>query len=718
MRAMSYWNILVVILLTVVIGGPVNAQAPDDLASLNAQVVGLYSQGKYSEATSIAIQALALAESKSGPDHPDVGTSLNNLAALYRVQGRIAEAEPLYYRALAIREKTLGPDHPEVGESLNNLALFYVKQGRYTEAEPIYKRSLTIFLKAFGPRHSSVGTSLNNLAELYRDQGRHVEAEALYNRALAIREQTLGFNHPSVGQSLNNLALLYRMQGRTTEAEPLYYRALAIREKTLGPDHPDVGQSLHNLAALYQDQRRYVEAEPLYNRALAIREKMLGPDHPEVGNVLNGLAELYRAQMRFAEAELLYKRSLAISEKALGPDHSDVGRSLNNLALLYDDQGRYAEAEPIYERSLAISVKALGPDHPHVGITLDNLAGLHLAQRNWIRAGDGWRRSTGLIVRRAQRGANGGGETLTGKAPSEAVQLSHRFFGLVKAVHRIAMGRRSTDTVLLDAHFQGDAREMFETAQWASASEAAKSLAQMAARGSKGDLVLSSLVRERQDLVAEWQKREAMRIVVLGQAPDKRDPSAETAYNARSNEIDTLIAAIDTQLQADFPDYAALSSPQSLSVEQVQADLTSDEALVLFLDTPAQKATPEETFIWVVTKKVMRWVKSELGTPALTREVAALRCGLDATAWHGDGAKRCVDLLKLAPDKLPLPDTLLPVRPRPGTQAFYCAVRRRGGSYQGQAPVAGAVGSANAAAIPGARDEARSNRLVCRSHAG
>ena len=39
----------------------------------------------------------------------------------------------------------------------------------------------------------------------------------------------------------------------------------------------------------------------------------------------------------------------------------------------------------------------------------------------------------------------------------------------------------------------------------------------------------------------------------------------------------------------------------------------------------------EETFIWVVTKTKSRWVRSDLGTEALKREVALLRCGLEPT---------------------------------------------------------------------------------------
>jgi hypothetical protein len=38
----------------------------------------------------------------------------------------------------------------------------------------------------------------------------------------------------------------------------------------------------------------------------------------------------------------------------------------------------------------------------------------------------------------------------------------------------------------------------------------------------------------------------------------------------------------------------------------------------------------------VVTKTDMRWVRSDLGSEALTNEVRALRCGLDAEARSGD----------------------------------------------------------------------------------
>lgn len=62
-------------------------------------------------------------EKAPGPNHPDVGNSLRNLARLYEHQGQTTQAEALGARALAILEHGLGPDHPDVGDSLADRAL-------------------------------------------------------------------------------------------------------------------------------------------------------------------------------------------------------------------------------------------------------------------------------------------------------------------------------------------------------------------------------------------------------------------------------------------------------------------------------------------------------------------------------------------------------------------------------------------------------------------
>ncbi len=84
-------------------------------------------------------------------------------------------------------EKVLGPGHPNVATSLNNLATLYIVTDRYAEAEPLQKRSLAIWEKALGPEHPHVATSLENYAALLRQTARADEAERMEARAKAIR---------------------------------------------------------------------------------------------------------------------------------------------------------------------------------------------------------------------------------------------------------------------------------------------------------------------------------------------------------------------------------------------------------------------------------------------------------------------------------------------------------------------------------------------------
>jgi len=337
-------------------------------------------QGFYDLAEPWHEQCREVTRRRLGDNHPDVATSLNNLAALYNSQGRYKEAEPLYLEALDLRKRLLGDNHPDVAQSLNNLAVLYRSQGRYKEAEPLYLEALDLCKRLLGDNHPYVATyvaqSLNNLAVLYNAQGRYKEAEPLHLEALDLCKRLLGDNHPDVATYLNNLAYLYESKGRYKEAEPLYLEALDLKKRLLGDNHPSVASSLNNLAALYNSQGRYTEAEPLYLEALDLHKRLLGDNHPHVAQSLNNLALLYNYQGRYTEAEPLYLQALDLRKRLLGDNHPDVAQSLNNLARLYYFQGRYTEAEPLFLQALAIAEQALGENHPNTVRIRENLESL------------------------------------------------------------------------------------------------------------------------------------------------------------------------------------------------------------------------------------------------------------------------------------------------------------------------------------------------------
>ena len=596
-------------------------------------------QGRYADAEPLFKRALAIFEKVSGPDHPSAATALNNLANLYRAQGRYADAEQLMKRALAVREQKLGAESLVVASTLSTLASLARDQGRYAEAEALLKRAWTIREKVWGADHDLVGVTLGELAELYRSQGRYAQAEPLYKQALEAQERINGPDHPWVATTLSNFTLLLREQGRHSEAEALYGRVRAIQEKAYGSDHPTLAITLNNLAHHYLSQRRFAEAEELWKRALAIQQKALGPEHPGLAVTLSSLASLYRNTGRYGEAEPLLKTALSIQEKTLGAEHPSVGTTLSNLGATYQVQERFADAEQLFQRALAIHEKVFGPDHRTVGYAVNNVAAIHFARQEWAKASLLLRRSTQMTISRQKREREAVDRGLTAWTGSEAALEGFTFVRLIKASFRQPGMDQQTGWEM--------ASQMFELAQWARGSEAAASLAQMAAREAKGDIALSALVRERQDLLREWREHDAALIAAAGEVPGAEAPQAvdKQALRTRAAAIDARIKQIDETLVARFPEYSQLANPEPLSVRDVQQLLLPDEALVLFLDTRAIKPLPEETFVWIVTRELARAYPVRTEPGVIDRAVAQLRCGLDQTAWLGDGNMRCTNLV-------------------------------------------------------------------------
>jgi CHAT domain-containing protein len=442
------------------------------------------------------------------------------------------------------------------------------------------------------------------------EQGRYSEAIPLAQRVLAIAEKVLGPNHYGVARSLNNLAGLYRAQGRYADAEPLLKRSLAIVEKSLGPDHPDVAAALNNLAGLYGDQGRYTDAEPLFKRSLAIYEKSLGPNHPTVATALKNLANLYSDQGRYADAEPLFKRSLAILEKSLGPDHPDVATALNDFAGLYRAQGRYADAEPLFTRSLAIRKKSVGSNHPDVATSLNNLAALYRDQGRWADA-------LPLVRTATERGY-----------VNRSVHLS------------VLLGAKRTKDLSEDKAIT----ESFAVVQRAASTAASAAVSQLAVRFAAGTDDLAQLVRKDQDLSAENERLDKDIVAAVSKPPNQRDANREAATRKRLEEIAAARAEAGRVLAQRFPDYAALSKPQPLSVSDVSSLLTDDEALVLI---DLGKRNIDASYIWVVDRSHAVWKTIDAKSEELETKVAALRATLDPNSNKPFDAKLAYELYKL-----------------------------------------------------------------------
>ena len=242
---------------------------PDVSAALRGMAALRSAQGRGAEAESLFKRVIQLDERIGAPAATRL-RGLNGLAVVYYTQRRYAEADSLFQRVLRLQEQALGPDHYDVGGTLNNLGGLNYRLGRFEESLRYYERARPILERSLAPTHVTLIGLYNNLGETHWKLKRYDEANAYLERALAAKEQVLQPGAPGLASTLNALAGLRRDQGRFREAEAVYRRALAIREKAPGTGSGDLIETLRDYAESLRRSGRAAAAAQMDARAAAL----------------------------------------------------------------------------------------------------------------------------------------------------------------------------------------------------------------------------------------------------------------------------------------------------------------------------------------------------------------------------------------------------------------------------------------------------------------
>ncbi|HET6574279.1 MAG TPA: CHAT domain-containing tetratricopeptide repeat protein [Fimbriiglobus sp.] len=595
---------------------------PDDLAVyVNHHATLLYDATRYAEAESYFREALDLCRRIVGPDHPATAAVRGNLAMTLSKLDRFDEARPLYDEAVAIKRRLFGEDHPDTALAYSNLATHLDDQGKHAEAEPILRRVLDTFCRSEGKdgRHALIAR--NNLAFNFAAQGRYEEAERLYREvidillrpagdeyaaaatsALALTAQHLWRqNHPEAAHAYSNLAVTLGDQGRYADAEPLYRQSLAIF-RAFDEQSAFTASTSSSLAVTLHSQGKYEEAEQLYEKAVQIYLRAnKGKKSRELAKVYNNRAANLVSQEKFAEAQQVHEEALAILRELFGKDHPEVAASCNNLASTLSKLEKHAEAEPLFREALEIQERLLGADHPYTTAARINLAvNLHqqgkLAEAGtMLEAGLGRNRrvlgeghpSTAnaykhLVINAWARGEYARVEEL-GPAAAASFEAARR------RVSFVGLGRVSNSDVLSPLRHLSAvaARNGRLAAAWGY-------LETNLARGLLDDLAPRALSAEEraaeQGLLLQLDRLDKR----LGTLPD--GPEVTAAARKKVEEVrrerDVAQAKL-VQLQAELAARHGVAAGKVYDLSRIQERLRPDEALLAWVDIPAEAKAPD-----------------------------------------------------------------------------------------------------------------------------
>ena len=151
---------------------------------------------------------------------------------------------------------------------------------------------------------------------------------------------------------------------------------------------------------------------------------------------------------------------------------------------------------------------------------------------------------------------------------------------------------------------------------------AGEAISKLAARFAAGSNELGQLVRKDQDLTTEADRLDQSIVAAVSKPPAERNTSAEDQIRKRIDEIKLERDKLQDAFNQRFPDYVALAKPQPLTIEETQALLADDEALVTIdLDVTS--------YVWVITKDRAEWKELLVSAENVSKAVGTLRAGLN-----------------------------------------------------------------------------------------
>ncbi len=487
--------------------------------------------------------------------------------------------------------------------------------------------------------------TLNRLGWYYRWVGDRPKAIEYYERALPLRADAN--DRPGQSRVLSDLGLAHYELGDVAAAIEDFERALALTSPEREPGR--IANILARMGMIYNGTGEYQKSTEVFGRALeaAIR----AGDGRAEASVQNNLAVAYEHLGEWEDAQERYRRALEASRK-MGQRNGESS-ALNGLARVHRSAGNTAEATAYATQSLELSREIRDPtgeayalrilggielDLHHDTRALEPLgqalklyreAGLRYAEASTLnllavahaRLGDLSRAreesTAALAIARALRARDLESRTLSHLADwSLSSGDRNRARQQIEEAVRIGESLRQNFT-------RRDWRSSyFETVQDKYSLFIEILMSGPRERSGAGDMALALELSERSrargllDMLAEsgvdpregadaalLAREQALRRRVHLKAFDRErllgGKHTEAQATDTAKELEDLtdqLSAVEAQVRASSPRYAALTQPQSLKAAAIQGQLLDEDTVLLEIALGERRS-----WLWAVT---------------------------------------------------------------------------------------------------------------------
>jgi CHAT domain-containing protein/Tfp pilus assembly protein PilF len=509
--------------------------------------------------------------------------TLTNMGTIYNLRNEPQKAIDHLDQALTVWE-TVGDRHL-AAITLSIRAGVYYAGGEPQKALDSYSLALPV-MRAVGDQGGEAWMS-SQIGTVYRSFGELQKALDYYGEALRLSRE-LGDSRTQ-GTVLNNMGTVYNLLGEPQKAFHYFDQVLPLTRTT--NDRRVEGATLTNMGTVYNLLNEPQKALERLDRALVLTRAI--SDRRTEAAVLTHMGTAYSSLGEQQKAIEYFDRALAL--RLAVSDRQGEATTLNHFGRAFGLSGQPRKALEYYDRAMPIW-RAVGDRNGEVA-ALYGMARAESDLGNLARAQANTEAALSII------------NTLRTKVASRYLRAS--YFASVQDLYKLHI-----DLLMRLHHRQPEAG--FNVAAWKAYEQArARSLIDMLAEASadiREGVDPGLLARERslqQTLNAEAERQ--MRLFG-GQHTEE----SAVAMRRKIEELLNQLLAIEAELKAQSPRYAALTQPAPLGLAEIQNTVTDDTTLLL-----EYALGDERSYLWAVTST--SFSSYELPSRAVI-EAAARRC--------------------------------------------------------------------------------------------